>query len=100
MVVFQDENRWIQEPFDTGTNICALSVLNTEVHFKHTVFFNNSIPAVFGYKSDLHFHGVNVFKNNTGRLCGGARDLIMNSRMYLHRGAQVYILGNTALKYG
>ena len=24
VVVFQDENRWIQEPFDIGSNICAL----------------------------------------------------------------------------
>ena len=26
--------------------------------------------------------------------------LRMNSQIYLHRGTQVYILGNTALKYG
>ena len=25
VVVFQDENRWIQEPFDVESNICALS---------------------------------------------------------------------------
>ena len=100
VVVVQDENRWTQEPFDNRSNICALSLLNSEVHFKHTVFVNDSIPAVFGYNSDLHFHGVNVFKNNTGRQCGGAIDLIMNSHIYLHRGTQVYILGNTALKYG
>ena len=51
-VVFQDENRWIQEPFDIESNICTLSVLNTEGHFKHTGFYNNRIPAVFGYNSD------------------------------------------------
>ena len=100
VVVFQDENRRIQEPFDVESNICALSVLNTEVHFEHTGFYNNSIPAVFGYNSNLHFHGVNVFKNNTGRQYGGALVLIMDSHIYLHRGTQVYILGNTALKYG
>ena len=52
------------------------------------------------YKSDLHFHGVNVFRNNTGAQCGGALVLRIDSHIYLHRGTQVYILENTALKYG
>ena len=33
VVVVQDENRWTQEPFDNRSNICALSLLNSEVHF-------------------------------------------------------------------
>ena len=58
------------------------------------------MPAVYSYNSDLHFHGLNVFKNNTGRQCGGALVLRTVSQMYLHRGTQVYILENTAQKYG
>ena len=58
------------------------------------------MSAVYIYNSDLHFHGVNVFKNNTGIQCGGALVLTVDSHIYLHRGAQVYILENTALKYG
>ena len=75
-------------------------IIVTEVHFKQTGFFNNSIPAVYSYNSNLHFHEVNVFKNNTGRQCGGALVLRGGSYIYLHQGAQVYILENTALKYG
>ena len=58
------------------------------------------MPVVYSYNSDLHFHGVNIFKNNTGRECGGALVLRTNSHIYLHQGTQVYILENTALKYG
>ena len=96
--VFQAENPWNQYDFDS--TVCALSIRNTEVHFKQTEIFNNNIPAVYSYKSDLHFHGVNEFKNNTGRRCGGAFVLRTDSQMYLHQGTQVYILENTALKYG
>jgi len=100
VLVFEDESTWNQQLFlDLETN-CALTIMNTEVHFKQTKLFNNSMPAVLGYNSDLHFHEVNVFKNNSGRQCGGALVLRMNSQMYLHGGTQVYILGNTALKYG
>ena len=80
--------------------ISALSVVNTEVHCKGTEFFNNNMSAVYIYNSDLHFHGNNVFKTNTGNWCGGAIVLRVDSHIYLHRGAQVYILENTALKYG
>ena len=80
--------------------ISALSVVNTEVHCKGTGFFNNNMSAVSIHNSDLHFHGVNVFKNNTGRQCGGALVLTVDSHIYLHEGTQVYILENTALKYG
>ena len=96
ILVFQTENTWISNPFDIG----SLSIINTEVHFKQTRFFNNNIPAVSTYNSDLHFHGVNVFENNTGRQCGGALVLTVDSQMYLHQGTQVYVLNNTALKYG
>ena len=78
----------------------SLSMVSTEVHFRQTRFINNSIPAVFSIRSDLHFHGINVFRNNTGAQCGGALFLMINSHIYLHKGTQVYILENTALKYG
>ena len=52
------------------------------------------------YNSDLHFHGVNVYENNTVRQCGGALVLTVDSKMYLHEGTQMYVLNNTALKYG
>ena len=94
--LFQPENTWISNPFDIG----SLSIINTEVHFKQTRFLNNNIPAVSTYNSDLHFHGVNVFENNTGRQCGGALVLTVDSKMYLHEGTQIYVLNNTALKYG
>ena len=55
---------------------------------------------MYSYISDMHFRGVNVFRNNTGRRCVGALVLRVNSHIYLHRGAQVYILENKALKYG
>ena len=100
VLVFEDENTWNQQLFLNLATVCALTRMNTEVHFKQTKLFNNSMPAVFSYNSHLHFHGANVFKNNTGRQCGGALDLRMDSQIYLHRGTQVYILGNTALKYG
>ena len=100
VLIFEDENTWNQQLFLNLATVSALTIMNTEVHFKQTNLFNNSMPAVFSYNSDLHFHGVNVFRNNTGRRCGGALVLRMNSQIYLHRGAQVYILGNTALKYG
>ena len=80
--------------------ISALSVVNTEVHCKGTEFFNNNMSAVYIYNSELHFHGNNVLKTNTGNWCGGAIVLRVDSHIYLHRGAQVYILENTALKYG
>lgn len=84
VLVFEDESTWNQQLFlDLELN-CALTIMNTEVHFKQTKLFNNSMPAVLGYNSDLHFHGVNVFKNNSGRQCGGALVLRMNSQMYLH----------------
>ena len=92
----QDENIWTYfEQF-----LSALSLRNTEVHLKQSTFFNNSIPAVYSYNSIVHFHGVNVFRKNTGGQCGGALVLRINSQMYLHRGTQVYIVENTALKYG
>ena len=63
-------------------------------------FCNNNIPAVSTYNSDLHFHGVNVYENNTVRQCGGAIVLTVDSKMYLREGTQKYVLNNTALKYG
>ena len=94
--IYQDENTQIREPLD---DIAALAVLNTEVHFKQTTIFNNSMPAVYSYNGDLHFHGVNALKNNTGGHCGGGLVLRL-SHIYLHKGSHVYILENTALKYG
>ena len=70
------------------------------MHFKQTGFFNNNIAGLYSYNSDLHFHGVNVFKNNTGGQCGGAIDLRVDSQMYLHRGTQVCTIENPAFKYG
>ena len=81
VLVLQDKNMWNQAP---ELRFCALAMVNTEVHFQQTRFFNNSVPAVFSYNSDLHFHGVNVFKNNTGGQCGGALVLMINSHIYLH----------------
>ena len=52
------------------------------------------------HNSDLHFHGINVFRNNTGGQCGGALVLLVDSQIHLHLGTQVYILDNSALKYG
>ena len=95
--IFQDENTRIQEPLDV--DISALAVVNTEVHFKQTTFSDNSMRAVYGYNSDLLFHGVNVLRNNTGGHCGGALVLRL-SHIYLYKGSHVYILENTALKYG
>ena len=95
--IYQDENTRNQEPLDV--DISALAVQNTEVHFKETTIFNNSMPAVYSYSGDLHFHGVNVLRNNTGGHCGGALVLRL-SHIYLHKGTQVYIIENTALKYG
>ena len=98
IVVFQDENARDKE--SQSSTFHALSMLNTKVYFHQTRFLNNKITAMHSYNSDLHFHGVNVFKNNTGGQCGGAIDLRMDSHIYLHRGAQVYIVENTALMYG
>ena len=95
--IYQDENTRNEEPLDV--HISALAVQNTEVHFKQTIIFNNSMPAVHSYNGDLHFHGVNVLRNNTGGYCGGALVLRL-SHIYLHKGTHFYILGNTALKYG
>ena len=86
VLVFEDENTWNQQLFLNLATVCALTRMNTEVHFKQTKLFNNSMPAVFSYNSHLHFHRANVFKNNTGRQCGGALDLRMDSQIYLHRG--------------
>ena len=96
VLVYQDENTQIREPLD---DISALAVIDTEVHFKQTTIFSNSMPAVYSYKGDLHFHGVNVLRNNTGGHCGGALVLRL-SHIYLYKGSHVYILENTALKYG
>ena len=97
VLVLQDKIIWrlAPEPFCS-----ALSMANTEVNFQQTRFLKNNIPAVDSYKSDLHFHGVNVFRNNTGGQCGGALVLRIDSHIYLHQSTQVYILENTALKYG
>ena len=57
------------------------------------------MPAVYSYSGDLHFPGVNVLRNNTGGHCGSALVLRL-SHIYLHKGTQVYIIENTALKYG
>ena len=97
VLVFQGENTWNQE---ADTSVSVLSIINMVVHFKHTRFFNNNLSAVYTYNSDIHFHGINVFRNNIGRQCGGALVLRMDSHIYLHRGTQVYILRNTAFKYG
>ena len=77
----------------------CLTVWETEVHLNKTVFYNNSVSAIHTGGSDLHFHGVNIFRNNTG-VCGGALTLNQGSLMYLHPGAQIYIIENTGLKYG
>ena len=98
VLLYQDENTKNQDPFDD--DISAMGVAYTEVHFKQTTFSDNSMPALYSYNGDLHFHGVNVLRNNTGRHCGGALVLRMNSHIYLHKGTHVYILENTALKYG
>ena len=98
VLLYQDENAGNQERFDA--DISAMAVENTEVRFKQTTIFDNSMPALFSYNGDLHFHGVNVLRNNTGRHCGGVLDLRMNSHIYLHKGTHVYIIENTALKYG
>ena len=95
--VYQDENTGNQERFNDY--ISALEVRNTEVHFKKTTIFDNHMPALYSINSDLHFHGVNVLRNNTGRHCGGALVLHL-SHIYLHKGTHVYIIENTALKYG
>ena len=95
--IYQHENTHNQEPFDV--DVSALAVVNTEVHFKQTTIFNNSMPAVYSYNGDLHFHGVDVLRNNTGGHCGGALVLRL-SHIYLHKSTQVYIIENTALKYG
>ena len=99
VLLFQDESAWSQKLFDVTSDSCGLSLQNTEVHLKQTGIFSNKIPAVCISNGDLHFHGVNVFRNNTGRRCGGALVLQMNSHIYLHRGAQVYILENIALEH-
>ena len=95
--IFQDENTRNQESLDV--HISALAVINTEVHFRQTTFSDNSMPAVYSYNGDLHFHGVNVLRNNTGGHCGGGLVLRL-SHIYLYKGSHVYILENTALKYG
>ena len=96
------ENTLNREPFgvESNSSISALAVRSTEVHFKRTTLSDNSMLALYSYSGDLHYHGVNVFRNNTGRHCGGALVLRMNSHIYLHKGTQVYIIENTALKYG
>ena len=59
------------------------------------------MSAVYiNYNSDLHFHGNNVFKTNTGIWCEGAIVLRVDSHIHLHQGVQVYIVENTAPKYG
>ena len=97
--VFQVESPWNQELVDTESNICALSIESIKVHFKRTGFVNNTIHVIFSSNSELHFHGVNICRNNTGVQCGGAL-VLSDSQLYLHQGTQVYILGNTAHKYG
>ena len=78
VLVSQNENVWTQELLGLEPYLCAFSIIDTQVHFKQTRFFNNSMPVVYSYNSDLHFHGVNIFKNNTGRQCGGALVLRTN----------------------
>ena len=95
--IYQDGNARNQEPLDV--DISALAVVNTEVHFKQTTIFNNSMPAVYSFNGDLHFHGVNVLRNNTGGHCGGALVLRL-SHIYLHKSTLVYIIESTAFKYG
>ena len=82
-----------------GSDLGCLEVWDTEVHLNQTVFYNNSLSAVRAQGSDVHFRGVNIFRNNTG-VCGGALYLNQGSLMYLHPGAQIYIIENTGLKYG
>ena len=94
VLVFFYKSTWNQKAFKFGSAVGAMSLLSTEVHFKQTEVLdnNNNIPAVLSYTKDLHFHGVNIFKNNSGRECGSALVLRATSQMYLHRGTQVYIL--------
>ena len=90
-----------QVAFDTeneGGEGC-LEVRETKVHLHQTEIFNNGLSAVLSQESDLHFHGVNIFRNNTG-VCGGALSLNQGSLMYLYPGTQIYIIENTGLKYG
>ena len=97
VLLYQDENTKNQDPFDD--DISALTVKNTEVHFTNTKIFDNLVLALYSYTGKLHFHGVNVLRNNTGRHCGGALALSL-SHIYLHKGTHFYIIENTALKYG
>ena len=53
VVMLQDKITWNQSPEQF---FYALSMVSTDVHFQQTRFINNSVPAVYGYKSDLHFH--------------------------------------------
>ena len=99
VLVNQDENTGCQEPFGVESNGISALAVATEVHFKQTTFSDNGMPALYSYNGNLHFHGVNVLRNNTGRHCGGALVLKMNSCIYLHKGTHIYILKNTALKY-
>ena len=93
-VVFDGETAW-NEVTDRG----CLAILDTEVRLNQTKYFNNSLSAIYGQGSDLHFHGVNIVRNNTG-VCGGALSLNQGSFMYVHPGTQIYITENTGLKYG
>ena len=93
VLVLQEENAWNQYVLN---DFGPLSLGNTEVHFR---FCNNIIAGLYSYNSALHFHGVNVFRNNTGGQCGGALVLRVESQMYLYQGTQVCIVENTALKY-
>ena len=69
-VVFDGETAW-NEVTDRG----CLAILDTEVHLNQTKYFNNSLSAIYGQGSDLHFHGVNIVRNNTG-VCGGALSVV------------------------
>ena len=97
VVASQHENTG--NPDVESIGMSAMGVAYTEVHFKQTTFSDNGMSALHSKNSDLHFHGVNVLRNNTGRHCGGALVLI-SSYIYLHKGTHVYIIENTALKYG
>ena len=97
VVVFEDET--VQGLWDEGSYRGCLMVTDTEVHLNQTEFYNNSLSAIQTRESDLHFHGVNIFRNNTG-VCGGALCLNIGSLMYLHSGTEIYIIENTGLKYG
>ena len=99
-IVFSDESELTKDLlWKEGIDFGCMKVQWTEVHFNQTVFYNNSITAVYSIAGDLHFYGVNNFRNNTG-VCGGALSLNHNSLMYLHPGTQLYIVGNSAVKYG